>query len=157
MTNTIKKLTQISIKSLGYSAKDVRTMVEDKGEAVFVGRIGGIAADVMSGESKHGQWHGFKGTFLAVNKDGHQFTAPAAFFPMQVTNKLLEQFSHGCVEVDVKADIYAIETDKNASGYAYMCEPIMSVESKNKMEKLQGELFTNVPLQIENKAGKKAA
>ena len=155
----MKKVSQISMKSLGYSAKEVRSLVDGKNEAIFLGRIGGVAVETFHGEGKHGQWHGFKGSFIGANEKGDQYSANVAFFPTNITNKLLEQFEPGLVEIGVKADIYAVETDKNASGYAYMCEPVMSAETRTKVEKMQTELFSDLPVQraIENNSAKNKA
>ena len=155
----MKKVSQISMKALGYTPKEVRSLVDGKNEAIFLGRIGGVAVETFNGEGKHGQWHGFKGSFIGVNEKGEQYSANAAFFPTNITNKLLEQFENGLVEIDVKADVYGIATDKNASGYAYMCEPVMSVETCTKIEKMQAELFSDLPvrLAIENNPAKNKA
>lgn len=153
----MKKLNSISMREIGYSAKELRNMTEDKGEAVFIARIGGVAVENIKGEGKHGEWNGFKGTFIAANNKGEQFQAKVAFFPANITNNLLEQFAHGVLEVEVKADVYAIETDKNASGYAYMCEPVIDARTKSRVQELQSELFNDLPLQLENKAKGKAA
>lgn len=147
----MKKLKQISMKELGYSAKEIRNLVEDKGEAVFLARIGGVAVETFKGEGIHGEWNGFKGEFIAANQKGEKFASSVAFFPANIANQLLDQFEHGVVEVEVKADVYAIESDKNASGYGYMCEPVIDAKTKSRVEQMQGSLFKDLPLAIEDK------
>jgi len=149
MTQEIKKLAAINFKDLGFSAKEIRKLIEDKKEAVFLARIGGIAMEYFTGESKNGEWVGFKGQFLAVTKDGEQYSASTVFLPVTVANKLREQMDSGVTEIEVKADVYATETDKNASGYAYLCEPVMTSEAAEKMAKLQKSILgTALPVQL---------
>lgn len=151
----MKKLGQISMKALGYSAKEIRKRVEAAGEAVFLGRIGGIAAEHFTGESKNGEFIGFRGRFLAVNAENEQFESKVAFFPAAIANRLRDQMEQGVVEIEIKADVFAVESEKNASGYAYLCEPIMSAETEEKIDRMAKSLFQNVPLAIENKSDTK--
>ena len=145
----VKKLAAINFKDLGFSAKDIRKLVEDKNEAVFIARVGGIAMEYFTGESKHGEFVGFKGQFLAITKDGEQFASSTIFLPTVVARKLREQLDHGVVEIEVKADVFVTETDKNASGYAYLCEPIMTSEAADKMVKLQKSILGSaLPVQL---------
>lgn len=166
MTQEIKKLASISFKDLGFSAKALRKLVEDKKEAVFIARVGGVAMEYITGESKNGEWVGFKGQFLAITKDGEQFTSGTAFLPASVATKLREQMDNGVTDIEVKADVFVVETDKNASGYAYLCEPVMTSEAAEKMRKMQQAILgTALPLQLplaapektEKKADKKSA
>ena len=104
---------------------------------------------------------GFKGRFFAVNKEGNKFESTVAYFPTTITNKLVEQFSRGEVEIEIKADVFVIETDKVATGYAYMCEPVLTETADNRAQQLAKELLGGklpTSLQIENKpANKKTA
>jgi hypothetical protein len=145
----VKKLAAINFKDLGFSAKEIRKLIEDKKEAVFLARIGGIAMEYFTGESKNGEFTGFKGQFLAITKDGNQYSASTVFFPVSIATKLREQMDSGVTEIEVKADVYATETDKNASGYAYLCEPVMTSEAAEKMAKLQKSILgTALPVQL---------
>lgn len=141
MTDT-KKLATISVKSIGFSAKEIRKLVEGaNGETVFLARIGGVAQEHFTGESKHGDYIGFKGQFFVITKDGDRYESKTAFFPSSVGNKLREQFEQGVVDIEVKADVYAVESEKNASGYAYLCEPIMTSETQEKLNRLQKSIL----------------
>lgn len=133
MDDEFKKVAQINGKDLGFTANAIRELVKGKTGAVFLYRIGGVVSDYFTGESKNGEWVGFRGQFIAMLTDGQKFQSSAAFFPAQVATRLREQLEQGVVEVEVTADIFAQYTDKNATGYAYMCEPIMSATGKQKL------------------------
>lgn len=156
----IKKIASISMKTLGYSAKQIRKMVEEKpGQMVRIARIGGLALEYFTGESNYGEWLGFKGSFYLETEKGDKFHSAVAFLPTNVAKKLREQFDHGVVEVIVNPiDIFVQETDKNASGYAYVCELVASAEALNKVEKMALLVFSAPKnAQIENKTSKKGA
>jgi len=155
---TIKKLKDISTKNLGYGAKELRKVTEDAGGAVFLYRVGGIVLEQFSGEGKTGDWTGFKGRFFAANKDGEKFESTVAYFPATITTRLKEQFSRGEVEIEIKADVFVIETDKVATGYAYMCEPVLTETTDNRAQQLAKELLGGklpTSLQLEDKSSKK--
>ena len=113
----MKSLQTLSVKNLGFSAKEIRKLVDGKGkEKVFIARIGGIAKEKFTVESKHGESVGFKGLFFAVNNMHEKFTSEVAFFPKNLSDKLCEAFGEGVLEIEVPAaDIFAVESDKNAS------------------------------------------
>lgn len=140
MTKEIKKLTSISMKTLGFSAKEIRKAVEDKGEAVFLSRIGGIASQFFTGESVNGEWVGFKGAFYSMKADGSVYEASVIFLPAAVAKTLKERLENGEVEVEVWADVYAQESDKNASGYGYICEPVLSESADNRKKEIAARI-----------------
>ncbi len=143
----MKKIESISMKTLGFSAKQIRKIVEDKGEAVLLGRIVGIVDSYFTGENANGEWVGFKGHFRAKSSSGEDvYHSTTAFIPSGVANPLREALDQGQIEIEVKADIFAIESDKNASGYAYLCEPILTNDGEAKMKKLDDLLSKNMPL-----------
>lgn len=130
----LKKIPSISTKTIGYSAKEIRKLVDGKQEQVFLARFGGVVLEAFAGSSKHGDWTGFKGIFACATRDETTFTSSVIFLPANVTKKVMDQLSQGVVEVEFKADIYVVESDKNASGYAFMCEPVLSEEANRKAE-----------------------
>ncbi len=136
-----KKLRSLSMKNLGFSAKELRKLVDGKKEAVFLARIAGIAVETFVAESQHGESVGFKGEFVAITCNGDQFTSNTAFLPANVATKLAKQFEQGVVEVEIKADVYVSESEKSASGYGYICEPVMSAEQQSRLQKLATETF----------------
>lgn len=146
---TAKKIPSISMKSLGFNAKELRKLCEDKKEAVFVARIGGIASQFFTGESKFGDWVGFKGDFSCVTHEKEVLEASTAFLPSTIANALVERLKQGEVEIEVIADIFVIETDKNASGYAYMCEPVMSESADRRKQEINKRLLAaKLPTQL---------
>lgn len=149
MTKEVKKLSSISMKSLGYSAKEIRKLVEDKDSAQFLARIGGIAASHFIGEGVHGEWTGFKGDFTSVKANGEVAEASVIFLPSNISKQLRDRLEHGEVEIEVFADIFAVETTKNASGYAYMCEPVLSESAdRRKQEITKRMLAGKLPTQL---------
>ena len=135
------KIEAINSKNLGFTAKEIRKRVEDQGKAVFLYRVGGVVADYYTGETEKGEWIGFRGQFVAMSADGRNVQSAVAYLPAQVAKKLREELEAGVVEIEMKADIFAIETDKNASGYAYMSEPIMSRAGREKLAKVRNLLL----------------
>lgn len=144
----MKKLNSLSMKSLGFTAKEIRKTVEDAGEAVFLGRFGGVVTEFFTGESKNGEWIGFKGQFLGVNNSCKKYTAPICFFPAGIANGLRDKLEQGVIEIEIQADVYAIESDKNASGYAYLCEPVLSEEKQDRLEKMANSLTKGLPQNV---------
>jgi hypothetical protein len=136
------KVAKISIKELGFSAKEIRKSVEGKIEAVFLARIGGYATEAFSGESDTGTWTGFKGVFSAINSKKEEFTASVAYFPGNVTSGLEKSLSETKKEVAVAVDVFAVETTKNSSGYAYVCEPVLTPELASKMKSITDNLLS---------------
>lgn len=154
------KIASISIKTLGYTAKEIRKLVEDTNEVQLLARIGGVVLESFSGESKNGQWTGFKGIFTVVNRDNKAFSATVAYLPTSLTKKIIEQLNQGIAEVEFIADISVSASDKVASGYAYLCEPLMSEIGAKKAETIaQRVLAGRMPIsnQLENKGAKKAS
>lgn len=151
--SNIKSLKSIATKSLGYSAKEVRKFVDGKGdEPVFLARIGGIASTYFTGESKNGEFVGFKGAFLAQTRDGGMYESKTCYLPAQVSKDLRDRLSVGEVEIRVEVDVFAVESDKNASGYAYLCEPVMSEAADNRIKELAKTIFGKLPIAIEDKS-----
>lgn len=148
MTEEIKQVKTLSTKTLGFNAKEIRKLVDGKNnEKIFLARIGGVVRDVIKGESAHGEYTMFKGIFFAVNNKGERYGSDSAFLPSNVTKKVAEGFTPGVIEIDLPpVDIFAVETDKNASGYAYHTDFMMSDDSVKKAEVISGTIFnTKLP------------
>lgn len=140
-----KTISVISINKLGYTPKELRSLVEGEGGAAFIARIIGVAAKVYTGQSKYGAWMGFEGDFSAANGKEEVFTSGAAYLPNNVAKGLKELLDAGQVEVPVNVDVFVEESDKSASGYRYICRPILSEESQQRMNKLRNALLVNLP------------
>lgn len=141
----VKTISAISISKLGFTAKELRKLVEGEGGSVFIARISGVAAKLFSGNGKHGQWVGFEGDFIAANGKEDIFSSPIAFLPTNVSKGLKELIEQGQVEVPVNVDVYVEESEKSASGYRYICRPILSDESRQRMDKLKNAITKNLP------------
>lgn len=138
--NDVLFVKQISMKTIDYSAKKIRALVDGKKEAVFIARVGGVALGIFSGTSKHGEWHGLKGAFKMETLDA-AYKSNTAFLPIGITDNIVKSMQKdGLAEVPFIFDIFVSETEKNASGYAYMCEPVMTSES----EKRAKEIFDRI-------------
>ena len=131
-----------------------------EGAAVFLARIAGIVSSHWVGEGANGEYVGFKGKFFAKNSRNEMFEAAVAYFPTAVAKTLREQLEQGVVEIEVKVDVYAVETDKNASGYAYLCEPVLSESADKRSEELAKMTFAGklpTQLALTNSSKKKTA
>lgn len=137
MSNNVKEIASLSTANLGYSAKSLRKLTEDKGaEKNFLYRVAGVVDSIITGEGKHGSWVGFKGQFVAVMPNGDVFKSNAAFLPATIAKGVEERLSHGEVDIEFKGDVFAVETDKNASGYAFLCDPVITAVARDKFDKL---------------------
>lgn len=158
MTKTVKKLPSISIKTVGYSAKELRKLVEETNEAIFIARIGGVVAEAFSGMSKNGEWTGFKGIFTLATKDGDAYSSTTCFLPGNITKKLVDQLSQGVVEIEFLADISVAASEKVAAGYAFMCEPLLSDDAGKKAQLISDRVLNSkLPLAIAAPSKKKTA
>lgn len=130
--NQVFKVASISTKSIGFSSKEIRKIVEDSNEVHLLARIGGVALDFFTGTSKHGEWQGFKGIFTLVTRDGRTFTSSVVYLPKNITDKLYSQMQQGVVEVSFLVDINVTASDKNASGYAFNVDAVRSEAAEQK-------------------------
>jgi hypothetical protein len=157
---TVKQLKTLSTKDLGYTAKEIRKLVDGKGsEKVFIARIGGVINELIHGESKHGEWTAFKGKFFAVNEKNERFSSDVAFLPANLSKRLVEGWGEGVLQIDLPpADISVVESDKNASGYAFMCDFVLDDASIKKAEMIASTVFnTKLPQLAAPKVAKKSA
>lgn len=136
-----KRVPQINLKILGYNAKELRKMVDGVKEQVFLAQVGGVVAEVFVGTSKHGEWTGLRGLFAMRDKDGQTYHSTTAFLPTNIVKKITDRMAQGEVEIEFAAEIFVVESEKNASGYAYICEPIMSELAAKKAEAITQRLL----------------
>jgi hypothetical protein len=149
---TVKQLKTISTKDLGYTAKEIRKLVDGKGaEKVFIARIGGVVTGLFSGQSKHGDWTGFKGLFFAVNSKGEKYQSDTAFLPANLAKDIQAQWDAGVIQIQLpSADICVVETDKNASGFAYMCGYTMTEDHVKRADAIASSVFNTKIPQLES-------
>lgn len=154
----VSRVPSISIKTVGYNAKELRKLVDGSKESIFLARVGGVVGESFTGESKNGEWTGLKGLFTIINKDEVAFASSIAFLPANITKKIVDQLTQGVVEVEFMCDIFVAETDKNASGYSYIVEPVMSDEAAKKAQTISSRvLASKLPLRIAAPTAKKSA
>lgn len=133
----ISAVASISANTIGFTAKNIRRLVDEKGnEKQFLYRVGGVVEQLITGEGKHGTWYGFKGQFFAATPD-KAFESTTIFLPSTLANPIVEQLQQGVTGIEFKGDVFAIETEKNASGYAFLAEPVITATAKEKFTKLQ--------------------
>lgn len=158
----VKQLKTISTKDLGYTAREIRKLVDGKGaEKVFIARLGGVVTGLFAGTSKHGDWTGFKGLFFAVNAKGEKFQADTAFLPTNLAKDIQEQWNSGVVQIQLPpCDICVTESDKNASGYAFICGYTMTEDHIKRADAIANSVFNTKLPTLEapkpEKAGKAA-
>ena len=159
MSKELTNIKSISTKNIGFSAKTIRALVEDNNEVHFLARIGGVAIEQFTGTTKHGEYHGYKGVFSIVNRDGVKFTSTVLFPPANIAKKLADMFSQGEAEISFMFDINVSSSDKNASGYAFMVDVPASEEALKKAAKISETVFgSRLPqLASPSKPAKKSA
>lgn len=101
--------------------------------------VSGFAYAEFEVPTKYGPMVGFKGDFVCVNLlTGEVSESDAAFLPKGLTKELQKKLANGS-EISFAADIQAMETDKNAYGYAWVAEMPRTEEMQNRREKLKAE------------------
>ena len=151
----IESIGSISTKNVGYSAREIRKLVEGNQEVHFLARLGGVALEHFQGTSKHGEWYGFRGIFTIVNRDGKAYSSSVCYLPKNITMRLLEQFKLGVIEVQFMVDIKAIASDKNASGYAFNVDVPASEDALKKAEAISSRVIGSMGVQLKALAAPK--
>lgn len=135
------KLPSLSTKTMGFTAKELRKIVDGKPGAQFLFRVGGIVVEKFTGESKQGAWEAIKGIFTALAYDSKAYQSTVAFLPGSAIKKIADQLDQGVLEVQFLYDIYVTESEKSGVGYSYMIEPVLSDDAVKKMESLSSRVL----------------
>lgn len=109
--------------------------------AGFIGRVTGIAHDVIHGETQYGPWTKLKGQFFAQNREGNKFTSGHCILPEPGNGLVAGQLASDEInEVQFSFDIYKIIDESVPVGYTFKTEAVINVEQSNMLESLVGSL-----------------
>lgn len=124
-----------TVKSININSIFGKPKKDDLNKIMFT--VMGVATGAGIHLSKFGESVFLKGDFAAVNaKTGEIFTSNAAFLNKQLTTEIAKKLENGVNEVEFKADVKVIPSDKNTSGVAYIAEEPMTEARKNRQNSL---------------------
>jgi hypothetical protein len=94
--------------------------------------IWGFATSTFKTHSKFGEQTGLKGDFYAVSPTGEKVFSEAAFLPSSLMDQIVERLNVGETEIEFKATVRAVPSDKNPSGYAFTVDEPMTEERQSR-------------------------
>lgn len=145
----VKKITTKEFGNL--TIKQLAAKVEDAGGKTFIGRIYGSARRKELVETPHGVSVKFMGEFRGEGFDGVQLVSGVCYLPEVAENALAQVMDDvqggedaARVNVEFGFDVFAI-TDKGATGYKYIVEPLLEVKPSDVVASLAAG-FAPLPL-----------
>lgn len=147
----------INTKSVFGSKADVQTLVlpeENRKTPQFLFRVMGQITgyvqgpskfkrtDAETGEVSEQMWTKFAGDFYAVNRDGREYESAICFLPDYVGGPMMQAIKddqeHNAV--DFAFDIYAAYSDKSATSYEFIAQPLRRDTGPSAIERMQENL-----------------
>lgn len=136
----------INTKSVFGGKADIQELVlKDKEEAQFLYRIVGEITGFVEGESKFQRvdtetgevsaqkWTKFAGDFIAINRKGQSFEAVITFLPEYIGGPIKAAIAADQGNaVQIGFDIYASFSEKSATSYEFIAQPLQGEDSKAK-------------------------
>lgn len=140
----------INTKSVFGGKADIQELVlANKDAPQFLFRIVGAITGFVTGESKFKridtetgevspqQWTKFAGDFVAINRKGYQFEAVIAFLPEYIGGPIKAGIAaEPGNEVQIGFDIYAMYSEKSATSYEFIAQPMRSTDEPSRVEKM---------------------
>lgn len=121
---------KITMKELCHG--DVR-----KTEAGFIGRITGVASDVIHGETTYGPWVKLVGQFIAQTPNGEKFVSGNCILPEPGNSLVAGQLmSSDITEVKFSFDVYKVNDDTITVGYRFETKAVIDVAQSDLLEGL---------------------
>jgi hypothetical protein len=130
---------QMSIKEIGSDPKDaIRS-----GKQVYMGRVWGEAAAVVSKEDRKGQiYHFAVGEFRARNNKGEEFESDKLFLPGSISDKLFAEIR--VAEGEKKSLAFGFDVfsnpDNSSLGYSYSSRSILKTAVTDRLKAMSEEL-----------------
>lgn len=164
----MKLLKKISIRDLnGFKTGDVKALVKDSREEIFVARIIGSARKVTIGTSTFGEYYEFAGDFRGYNIAGVEHAGGKCYLPEPVDALLAGALAgESAIAVDFAYDIFVVEDTKTEVGFQYRVqqlteaapsEPLLALTSRLPTLALAAPKADPVPeTEAETPAGSKA-
>lgn len=140
----------ISTKTVFGGKADIQELVlAKKDEPQFLYRIVGAITGYVTGESKFKRvdtetgevtpqtWTKFAGDFVAINRKNQQFEAVICFLPDYIGGPIKAGIAaEPGNEVQIGFDIYTMFSDKSATSYEFIAQPMRSSDEPSRVEKM---------------------
>jgi len=140
------------LKSLSLNDVVTKPQIKDNINKPLV-NIHGFISSYFTHTTKFGENTGFKGDFVAIScLDNSVYISSAAFLPNGLTEQILKQLSQGLLEVEFKATIKAISSDKSPYGYAIIADEPETEQRQNRRAALMQRALADAPLLLEKAA-----
>lgn len=147
-----KKLTVKEFGNLNVARLLAHTLESDKTGAVFfVGRIYGSVRAQEVVDTPHGTAIKFKGEFRGVGFDGEEVFSAVCYLPDpadQLLSGILSEVQGGDAAIKQNVEFafdFFTAPDKGATGYKYVCKPLLDAAPSDPVAKLAAGL---PPLQL---------
>lgn len=141
---------QISTRTVFGSKADIQKLVlDDQKEPQFLYRIVGEITGFVTGQSKHDridketgeiskqEWTKFAGDFVAINRDSRQYEAVICFLPDYIGGPLRNAIAaEPGNAVQIGFDIYAMYSEKSATSYEFIAQPMRGANETSKVENM---------------------
>jgi len=129
----LKSMTPKAIWGDNVTTKDIGKVIAN---------ISGVIEDYFTVNTKYGESVGFKGFFLGQNPEsGEVFESNAVFLPANATEQIQNQLADSEDDtLKIKLGVSVQESDKNASGIAYICD-LPETEARKSAKLLAKEAF----------------
>jgi hypothetical protein len=110
-------------------------------KAGYIGRVTGIANDIVIGETQYGPWTKLKGQFIGQNADGQKFVSGFCILPEPGNGLVAGQLmSDEITEVKFSFDIYKVLDESIAVGYQFKTDAVLDVAQNDMLENLVASL-----------------
>lgn len=140
----------INTKSVFGGKADIQELVlANKDTPQFLYRIVGAITGYVTGESKFKrvdtetgevtpqQWTKFAGDFVAINRKGNQYEAVISFLPDYIGGPIKTGIAaEPGNEVQIGFDIYAMYSEKSATSYEFIAQPMRATDEPSRVEKM---------------------
>lgn len=138
----------ISTKTVFGNKADIQKLVLDnQKEPQFLYRLVGEITGYVTGDSKFTrtdpetgevttqQWTKFAGDFVAINRDERQFESVICFIPDYVGGPIRQAIiNEPGNAVQIGFDIYAMYSEKSATSYEFVAQPLRGAGEMSKVE-----------------------
>lgn len=140
----------IDTKSVFGGKADIQELVlANKDEPQFLYRIVGAITGFVDGESKfkrvdidtgevtQRKWTKFAGDFVAISRKNNQYEAVICFLPDYIGGPIKAGIAaEPGNEIQIGFDVYAVYSEKSATSYEFIAQPMRSSDEPSRVEKM---------------------
>lgn len=126
MSENMQVVRKLSTKTI---VGNVKPLIANATDKVFLYFIGGKAIGVKKGESNYGAWTAFTGDFVAKTHK-ETYRSSKAFLPPVVSDPIEAAFKDTGEEIEFAFNIFVKKNDTPV-GYEYVCEPVIKIRESD--------------------------